>query len=71
MNLSDWAGYDQRREDRILANMCGQCQDGAMPLSSYLLIHHDSKLSSDDVKTLCEWTTAERQRLASSARASL
>ena len=64
MNLSEWGRNDQRRQGKKLEQICDEVKDGAMPLSSYTPLHPGSKLSPDDVKTLCDWTEAERARLA-------
>jgi hypothetical protein len=63
MNLSDWASYDSEEQDIFLQNICRLTKRGAMPISSYLYIHRDAKLSPADVQTLCDWTNAERDRL--------
>jgi hypothetical protein len=63
LNLSDWAAYDAEEQDLHLQNICRITKRGAMPIPSYLYIHRDAKLSDADVKTLCDWTNAERDRL--------
>lgn len=63
MNFSEWAQYDQHRREAYLDLICEMVSKGMMPLSSYTRIHHQSKLSTDDARTICEWTEAERQRL--------
>ena len=63
MNLSEWGRMDQDRQSKKLRQMCEEVTDGAMPLSSYTPLHSGSKLSPADVKTLCDWTDAERARL--------
>jgi hypothetical protein len=63
MNLSEWGHLDPDRQSRKLRQICEEVQDGAMPLSSYTPLHPGSKLSPDDVKTLCDWTEAERTRM--------
>ena len=63
MNLSAWGGYDKDKQSRRLRDMCEQVQDGEMPLNTYTPLHPGSKLSADDVKTLCDWANAERARL--------
>jgi hypothetical protein len=60
LNLSQWGHNDQRRQRKKLEEMCDEVKDGAMPLSSYTPLHAGSKLSPDDIKTLCNWTEAER-----------
>jgi Haem-binding domain len=64
MNLSDWAQYSQDERDRYLKKICMEVKQGAMPLSSYLRLHHEAKLSSEDVETLCDWASAESQRIS-------
>ena len=63
MNLSEWGRMDQDRQSKKLRQMCDEVTDGAMPLSSYTPLHPGSKLSPADVKTLCDWTDAERARV--------
>lgn len=64
MNLSEWTKYERKDADELLEEVCEETTKGAMPLPSYLLIHRSSKLSPQDVRTLCEWSEATRQRLA-------
>lgn len=64
MNLSEWGDLDHERQDRRLRQICDEIQDGAMPLSSYTPMHPASKLSPADVKAICDWTDAERERMA-------
>jgi len=64
MNFSQWGNYDKDKQSRRLRDICEQISDGEMPLSSYTPLHRGSKLSADDVKTLCDWTNAERARLS-------
>ena len=63
MNLSEWGRYDQRRQEKKLLQICDEVTDGAMPLGVYTPLHPGSKLSPADVKILCDWTNAERQRI--------
>ena len=65
MNLSEWGSLDNRKASKKLEEICEEVQDGEMPLESYTYIHWSAKLSLDDVKTLCEWSAAERARIAS------
>jgi len=64
INLSEWGKYTPRDVDSLLRQMCREVRAGVMPLSSYTPLHPGSKLSPEDVKTLCDWTNAERARLA-------
>jgi hypothetical protein len=67
LNFSKWGGYDQRRADNLLSDICTTAKSGFMPLDSYTLVHRGARLAPADVKTLCDWTGEERQRIASVA----
>jgi hypothetical protein len=64
LNFSDWGRYNAREVDNLLQRICGEVKAGGMPLSSYTPMHPGSKISSEDVKTLCDWTTTEQARIA-------
>jgi cytochrome c551/c552 len=68
LNYSEWGRLNTDRQDRKLRQICDEVEDGVMPLSSYLPMHPQARLSDADKKTLCDWTTAERQRLTNSAK---
>jgi hypothetical protein len=68
MNLSEWTKYETKDADELLEEICEETSKGAMPLPSYLLIHRSSKLSPQDVRTLCEWSKTARERLAMEQR---
>jgi hypothetical protein len=63
MNLSEWGRYTQSDVDGLLKRVCREVKSGGMPLSSYTPLHPGSKPSAEDVKTLCDWTAAERARI--------
>jgi len=62
LNFSEWGRYTQRDVDGMLKQICQELKAGAMPLSSYTPLHPGSKLSAEDVKILCDWTSVERAR---------
>ena len=64
LNFSEWGRYDRREAGDMLVQICKEVKSGAMPLSSYTPLHPGSKLSTDNVKVLCDWTNTERERLA-------
>ena len=64
LNFSEWSRRDRDRQSKKLQQICEEVKDGAMPLGSYTPLHPGSKLSADDVKTLCDWVGSERQRMA-------
>jgi heme-binding protein len=60
-NYSDWARYDRDKIPQLLKDICDQTRKGEMPLSIYLWMHPDSRLSDRDVSLLCDWSDAERR----------
>ena len=66
LNLSDWAKYPPGGARDKLHQICKEVKDGGMPLREYLWAHRDRQLTPQEQATICEWTDAERQRLADS-----
>jgi hypothetical protein len=62
LNFSEWGGYDAKEQQNLLQQMCVQTKGGEMPLSSYTPLHPGSKLTMEDVGTICTWVF-ERQML--------
>jgi heme-binding protein len=63
LNLSEWGSYGTRLKETRLRAICQQIETGSMPLPSYALVHREVKLSPDQIRTICEWTKEEEQRL--------
>lgn len=64
LNFSKWATYNSNRKDHKLDEICEQVETGEMPHYQYLWLHWNASLSKDDVKTLCDWTSSEKKRIA-------
>lgn len=60
MNFSEWGNYDREEQRVLLGEICKEVQIGAMPLSSYTPLHPGSKLTAENVKTICDWTNSHR-----------
>jgi len=63
LNISVWNTYETRKKVRKLGAICDQVTKGDMPLWQYRLIHWNARLNEGEVKTLCDWTDAEINRL--------
>lgn len=63
LNFSEWGKMSWREQRGMLTQICKLASAGVMPLSSYTPLHPGSKLSPEDVKTLCAWTEAQRARM--------
>lgn len=64
LNFSDWAQYDTEQQVGILKEMCKEVKAGEMPMKSYLLLHGEARLTDEDIKTLCDWSARESERLS-------
>ena len=60
-NYSDWAQYDRDKIPNVLKEICEQTRKGEMPMSSYVWMHPDARLSDRDVSLLCDWSEGERR----------
>lgn len=63
VNFSVWNTYTPKRKIKKLEEICEQLEAGEMPLPSYLWIHRYAKLSDEQSKILCDWATAEAQKI--------
>lgn len=55
LNFSEWGLYSQRKQSNKLEAVENQIKQGKMPLSSYLYLHHDAKLSDEKIKEVVDW----------------
>ncbi len=63
MDLSNWGQYNRNKLILKLEELCELVEQGEMPLPPYLWMHDKAYLAAEDVKTLCEWSITERERL--------
>ncbi|MCU1290579.1 MAG: cytochrome [Acidobacteria bacterium] len=63
LNFSVWNTYQTSGKKRKLEEICDQVETRAMPLPSYIWLHGAADLSDNDIKTLCDWTKIEVERL--------
>lgn len=59
LNFSEWARPGAEGELPSLGEVCESVQSGKMPLPSYLLLHPDARLTTQEGATLCSGTGAE------------
>lgn len=55
LNFSEWEAYSNREKIGLLEEIKDEVGSGKMPLKSYLLIHKDAKLNSEDISALLKW----------------
>ena len=63
VNFSDWGTYDSDTAQDILLEICRQTRAGDMPHPSYTRIHWSARLTADDIRRLCDWTSQTRKKL--------
>jgi len=72
LNFDDWLQANRRGNPATSAGLldaiCKEVEAGEMPLESYTWIHRRAVLTGADAATLCQWTRAERARLAAGER---
>jgi hypothetical protein len=55
LNFSAFKTYDQKRAMHKLEEVGEVTEEATMPLSSYTLLHPETKLTADDKKVLQDW----------------
>jgi len=55
MNLSEWAGYSQKKKEERLNGICEQVVNGDMPEGKYALIHRRARVSDEERAAICQW----------------
>lgn len=63
LNFSEFAGYRIGRQYRKLEEINKQVKEDEMPLSSYTLIHTDTKLNQQQKLAIANWVTALRDSI--------
>ena len=55
LNFSEWGNYSTRKQANKLSRITKQIKQGAMPLSSYTLIHQNARLSESQKQEVITW----------------
>lgn len=63
MNFSVWKTYPLSRKVAKVSGIYDQISKGNMPLSKYLLLHPNARLTPEQRDTLLNWTQDENDRL--------
>ena len=66
LNFSEFESYSLKRKLHKLEEIKEMVEEGEMPLSSYTLIHGDTKLSPQQKEILYTWVTETRLYLSDS-----
>lgn len=63
LNFSEFGSYSSRRQANKLRAIENSVKDGTMPLSSYLLLHKDARLTETDKTEIINWVRRTRDSL--------
>lgn len=58
LNFSAFAGYTPKRAAHKLDEIITETGEHEMPISSYLLMHPDAKLSDEEIESISAWAAA-------------
>jgi hypothetical protein len=64
-NMDQFGNYPIKRQEHLLEEIVEVVESGEMPMSSYVLMHPKSKLSSSEKKLLTDWASASIKNGAS------
>jgi hypothetical protein len=67
VNFSEWGKYKPGKLQSVLDNIYDEVYHRSMPLKKYSLIHAEARLTDAEVKMICDWASAEQDRLAQEA----
>lgn len=56
LNFSEWGKYDADKQAHKLEEICEEIEEGHMPLKSYTWMHEGTRLNSEQVQLICDWT---------------
>lgn len=59
LNFNEFETYDRDKQKKKLQAMRKMIQENKMPLSSYKMMHAESRLSSEEKKTVIDWIEDE------------
>jgi len=63
LNFSEWGSYSLRRKDHKLEELVEMVEEDEMPLPSYLIVHRDASLTTEQKAQLINWANSFREEL--------
>ena len=63
LNFSEFGSYSTRKQANKLRAISQSVTDGSMPISSYLFVHHDARLTNQQKEVIISWTQIIRDSL--------
>lgn len=66
LNFSDFSKYSKKKIDHKLEETAEEVEKHDMPLSTYLIMHSEAKLTESQTQEIIEWVNRERAKLQAS-----
>jgi hypothetical protein len=63
LDFKKWEEYKLTKKISLLTKICEVVEKGDMPPEKFLKQHPEKVLSASDVKTICNWTKKESEKL--------
>ena len=63
LDFKKWEEYKLTKKISLLTKICEIAGKGEMPPEKYLKQHPEKALSGSDIKTICNWTKKESEKL--------
>ena len=63
LDFNKWEEYKLTKKISLLTKICEVVEKGDMPPGKYLKQNPEKALSASDVKTICNWTKKESEKL--------
>jgi len=60
LNFSDWKSLSLEKQQELPSEICKEVTDRDMPTEEYLLLHPKARLTSAEVRLICDWTHSIR-----------
>lgn len=63
LNFSTWNEYSKRELLGLIDDIVETTEKGEMPLRSYLIVHRDARLSTENISAIREWGETASEKL--------
>ena len=55
LNFSEWGTFSDKRKAKKIHEVLEEVEEGEMPMTPYLIIHTDAKLSPEQTENFMSW----------------
>lgn len=63
LNFDQWEDLETRDKIGILGEICDELESSGMPLSGYVRLHEEARLTEAQVELICNWADKEALRI--------